>query len=231
MWCRRGARVGLVSVVVASASCAALLGLGGCHPDTDGGGNGGSLSSASIGAGGTLCADLASDAENCGVCGHSCQGGACQKGQCQPVVLASGQTPREIAVDATSVYWTSYADGAVMKVAIGGGAPTLLASGQKDPFAIAVDAASVYWTNLGDGTVMKVAIGGGDPTVLASGQISATGIAVKAGRVYWTNIAAVMSVAVDGGTQARSPRTRTGRARWRWTRRTSTGRTVMAQAR
>jgi sugar lactone lactonase YvrE len=60
-------------------------------------------------------------------------------------------------VDATSVYWTNYNGGAVMKVPLGGGTATTLASGQNYPYGIAVDATSVYWTNNAiGGTVMKV---------------------------------------------------------------------------
>ncbi|HEY5376299.1 MAG TPA: hypothetical protein VIK01_21610 [Polyangiaceae bacterium] len=52
-----------------------------------------------------------------------------------------------IAVDDTSVYWTS-AD-SVLKVSINGGAPETLASGQAEPGPIAVDTNGVYWGNLG----------------------------------------------------------------------------------
>jgi hypothetical protein len=99
-------------------------------------------------------------------------------------------------VDAASVYWANYFNGAagqgtVMKAGLGGGPPyTTLASGQNGSAGIAMDATSVYWTNyFASGTVMKVPRSGGSATVLASGQSAPHGIAVDATSVYWTNYA------------------------------------------
>ncbi len=47
-------------------------------------------------------------------------------------------------------------DRTVMKVPIGGGPATTLASGQNNPRGIAVDRSSVYWVNYVDGSVMKL---------------------------------------------------------------------------
>jgi hypothetical protein len=70
-------------------------------------------------------------------------------------------------------------------VALTGGAPATLASGQEQPTDIAVDETHVYWGTF-SGDILKTAITGGVPTVLASGQGPAR-IAVDAHCVYWTN--------------------------------------------
>jgi hypothetical protein len=53
-------------------------------------------------------------------------------------------------------YWTDDDAGNVMKLPLGGGTSTTLASGQSGPRRIAVDGTSVYWTNYINGTVMKL---------------------------------------------------------------------------
>jgi hypothetical protein len=121
-----------------------------------------------------------------------------------PITLASaGQqiSGGSITVDANNVYWTIsvYAlengttvctVGTVAAVPIGGGTPTLLASGQNGPDAIAVDGTDLYWVNVGstgnDGSVMKLPIAGGDAITLASQQAQPTSIAVDDTSVYWT---------------------------------------------
>jgi hypothetical protein len=117
-------------------------------------------------------------------------------------------TANNLAVDATSLYWStpmgSIVD-AVMKVGLDGGTPTTLASVQPLVTGIAVDATSVYWVTHGvtaNGTVMKVGLDGGTPTVLASGLDGPDAIAVDASGVYWVEDydGRVMRVGLDGGT-------------------------------
>lgn len=75
---------------------------------------------------------------------------------------AQGDLPFYLAVDGTSAYWIDQLGGTVSKVPVGGGAVTLLASGQSSPSAIAVDGTSAYWTNKGGaidgGTVVKLTL-------------------------------------------------------------------------
>jgi hypothetical protein len=120
-----------------------------------------------------------------------------------PQTLATGQSlPMGIAVDAANVYWIDDG-GAVKKVALAGGATTILHDYDSQiPRDIAVDGASVYWTQPDAGTVMKVPVAGGSATVLASGQGGPHAIAVDERYLYWTNADAgtIMKLPKDGGT-------------------------------
>lgn len=62
---------------------------------------------------GTACVDLATDKDNCGQCGHGCQGGACTAGKCQPVVVANNldSTTSIIGIDGQYVYYQDNPDG------------------------------------------------------------------------------------------------------------------------
>ena len=140
-----------------------------------------------------VCVNEQIDDANCGGCGIVCTG-QCTGGRCI-VTLATGPCAGPLAVDATSVYWLGgLGCGAVMKLAVGGGAVTTLYSGPGQGEGIALDATSVYWTYQlsavdGPGRVMKVPLGGGTATTLASGQPAPAGIVVNSTNVYWGNLA------------------------------------------
>jgi hypothetical protein len=66
----------------------------------------GTCSAGQTSCGGT-CADLQSDAANCGSCGHGCIQGTCSAGVCQPWAVANATTtssPFYVAADANNVY-------------------------------------------------------------------------------------------------------------------------------
>lgn len=111
------------------------VGAGSGAGNGDGGSNGGSSpsgsggkSAASGGGGAGGCdADLASDAANCGACGHDCLGGACLEGACQPVTLVETYASGPIAADGGFVYWFDGETDVLMRVPTTGGAPSSVA--------------------------------------------------------------------------------------------------------
>ena len=56
---------------------------------------------------GNACVDLQTDGNNCGTCGHSCQGGTCSGGKCQVVVVAKNldSTTGIIGLDSQYLYY------------------------------------------------------------------------------------------------------------------------------
>jgi len=114
---------------------------------------------ASCGAGLSCCAgecvDETDRIDNCGVCGHSCEGQPCISGFCLPIPLAKNISAQYIAADDTNVYAMELkATGTLLSIPIAGGAvSTLVKPTQSGPMA--VDATSVYW--IAGRQILKVA--------------------------------------------------------------------------
>jgi hypothetical protein len=138
-------------------------------------------------------------------CAASCAG-TCTPTGCLVALAPEQSDPRGIAVDATSVYWTNYGGGTVIKVALAGGELVTLAAGYNHPLGIALDETNLYWTNERAGTVVQEALVGGLATTLASLQPRPTALAIHAPGLVWINLGGhelpsgnVMTLALPGG--------------------------------
>ncbi|CAN5925327.1 hypothetical protein BH11MYX4_BH11MYX4_24460 [soil metagenome] len=146
--------------------------------------------------------DLLTNALHCGACGHSCAGGTCLAGKCQPFQLASASFPSGVAVDAKDVYFTFPSVPAIQKVQRDGkctpAAPCpkdFAGSGVGDPLAqirgpspIVSDGTSVFWTNQAQGTIGKRAVAGGPIVNFGPAQSPEPGYLVLAGgKIWWTS--------------------------------------------
>jgi hypothetical protein len=106
---------------------------------------------------------LDSDPENCGACGHSCLGSACQMGLCAVVELASKHVaPSGLAVGDGTVFWTTEGAspdyvGSVFALSLSDptATPTVIATSQKYPRALTFADGALYWGSVGDGAIGK----------------------------------------------------------------------------
>ena len=113
-----------------------------------------------------------------------------------PTTLASDQnSPGSIAVNGTSVFWTSggtqTTDGTVWKIPLAGGTPIALASQQSFGGSIVANSTHVYWISElpgpfnvdGFGDVNTVSVAGGTPTPVAENSFL-SGLALDASNIY-----------------------------------------------
>jgi hypothetical protein len=135
--------------------------------------------------------ELTTNAAHCGRCGHSCLGGVCSDGKCQPIAIASMQHgPGAIAVSASHIYWVNHGDdsgsgGAVMRLPVEGGPASPVASAETGATGIALSSTDVYWTSMVDGgAVRKVSQAGGSAVTFAA-SAGATTVAVSSTQVAW----------------------------------------------
>ncbi len=129
--------------------------------------------------------DIYSDGENCAVCGRSCQGGQCDTGFCQPVLLAGNTRLNPvITLDDNYIYFGDGQSWSILQLSKQGGDPFTIADIGGGLADIKVDYSNVYWMNLNE--VYKAPKSGGSRTYMApadGGQL-----ALSDSDVYYTVI-------------------------------------------
>ncbi len=136
------------------------------------------------------CADLNNNANNCGACGNSCgTTGACSFGHCVTVLAKGVSSSLGVAVDATSLYYTSPADGKVYSMPLAGGTPVSLTTSGQSPSAydITLVGGTLFWSTYNSGGILKVPVTGGAALPVFSGGQVIQGIANDGTSVYWAD--------------------------------------------
>jgi outer membrane protein OmpA-like peptidoglycan-associated protein len=96
-------------------------------------------------------------------------------------VITTTESPKRMAVNDAGTFYLSSADGAVVRMAPGAAAPTILASDQDDAADIGVDASHVYW--VGGSGVRRIPHVGGAVTTLSS--TPGRKLVLDATHVFW----------------------------------------------
>jgi hypothetical protein len=137
-------------------------------------------------------ANLMTDNNNCGVCGHSCLGAPCVGGACVPAILSSGHdAPFALAVDVDSLYWTNRAsapDGGVWRCQLSNMSCGPLVTSQGMPSDLLLESGTLYWANGEEGTIRGCDQGGcGDMPFLFDTPLGIPlGLAVQGGRLLYS---------------------------------------------
>jgi hypothetical protein len=147
---------------------------------------------------------LDSDTQNCGVCGRVCGSDEfCSFGNCTPqssVWLATGlSAPEDIALDETTVYWTSPSANLIQSIDKNGGSVIPLASSLSRPRHLALDDAYVYWSDDLGGAIMRTLKDGSGTPEIVTPAITPLSIVVDSTSVYWTTEMRIMQAPKLGG--------------------------------
>ena len=190
-------------------------GAGGTTTVTESAGGGGGQTTTASGGGGagggclperpdTCEAGTLDDDESCCVAGRSCQGGACEYGECRPTQIGaspnpSGEEVLDVVVVGDKVFWSSGYGTMLYRTSIDGGPVFTHATSNDSPAKyvtrLAADGEHVYYTNWGSGRIVRVPVEGGALQIVAevaaapdAGTPPEAGfgqIALGGGRVFW----------------------------------------------
>lgn len=143
------------------------------------------------------CVTLSSSAAHCGSCGHSCLGGECASGKCEPAEVATSLTePGYLALSSTHVYWMDKGSrvGNLRRVSKNGGTVETLHTGSNVGFPGGVDIYNnqVYWgtTDANSGGIVtprlyRANLDGTNRVEFAPVQGRVQGVQVVGDIAYW----------------------------------------------
>ena len=124
-------------------------------------------------------------------------------------VLLSIESAVNMASDGISLFWTEYAmgpgnAGRVMKMPLGGGPATALASDQPQAWDVHTDGTSVVWSDQAwqqpfPSTINRMPIGGGPAQTLASGNEIMKNFAIDSDWAYFVDSGVLYVVPLAGG--------------------------------
>jgi hypothetical protein len=163
-------------------------------------------------AGDSGCGDLASDPGNCGACGHSCLGGTCSNGQCQPFLLAGDPNKNTglfslygLLLRGSTLYGTNWSEPNILyDVPITGGGETFIVSaGTRSQLAggLVTDGTKLFYllfSGVGNGIWSVDPDGSQDTQVVTFTNVQA--LAADPTYLYWTqkNQPGMFRSATDG---------------------------------
>jgi len=127
-------------------------------------------------------------------------GGVAADGGLLLEALWSGSSiPRAMAIDSTTIYWTSETPGTLFAMPLAGGLPTSLATGDS-LLGLALDVPTVYFVDWGIGQIDSVATAGGAKSILgtdAPGNVYMC--AVSGDELFYTTYGTVAKISTFGG--------------------------------
>jgi hypothetical protein len=176
-----------------------------------------------------VCVDVTSDNDHCGDCTTKCPPtSVCNASTCTApttVVLpapapstspdggAASCGPLRLVTTGGILYWTDTQKGTVNSMPVGGGTPTVIATGQMAPTHVQVVGGNIFWLNSGEKKIMKSALTAGTPTAVVTApttddQIGGFAVSADGSSVYFSSTnadanarpeATISEVAAAGG--------------------------------
>ena len=178
-----------------AAGTGGSVGTGGAA-GTGGSGAGGVDAGTGCGEGTALCSnacvDILNSPAHCGTCTNTCSDG-CSAGHCYKTLVQKTNTGAvsSFAVNEGNLYYLDRESGELSRIPRGGGAPTVIATGQYYGGALALDSDTLFWLDEGNvsatGGVIKMALSGGPYTEFVTGEPNPMVIALDATNVYWSD--------------------------------------------